>query len=152
MKTFLELHHANDGMRNARGIANCFVVSKKILRDGKTLSFFVRTIKDPQDTGRNIVTIKPKITKKTLEAFQRSGKGKLADLPVQCFCTCKDFTYGGIAYNLSKDKNKIGVKEIRPPDIRDPGRNNHVCKHIAKVYQRYGNVSLRELYSNTIQG
>jgi len=49
-------------------------------------------------------------------------------------------SYWGPHYNLTKIKSAFGPGEIRPPDIRDPKRNNLVCKHlwiVLRMYEKY---------------
>ena len=46
------------------------------------------------------------------------------------FCTDSSFLYWGAKYNLTQIGSCYGPGEIRPPDIRDPGRNFLVCKHL----------------------
>lgn len=144
--TFSEILRANETVTNLRGKNNCFIVSKKIHRDNKTITFFVRTIKQPQDGGRNLVSIKPKLRRAELNAYINDG-ATLAETPIQIFCTCKAYKYWGIAYNLSQRKNKLGAPERIAPDIRDPERIHHLCKHCAKVYYRFKDTPLVELYS-----
>ena len=145
---FSQIFNENAPEYNNRGISNCIVLNKKINKDKKTLTFFVRTIKDPQDTGRNLVTIRPNLTLKTLQILSDKTNITLKDLPMKCFCTCKAFQYQGIAYNLTKMKSKIGAAENREPNIKDPERNHKACKHIAKVFQRFKDIPLKELYTS----
>ena len=59
---------------------------------------------------------------------------------VKLFCPCKAFQFYGPHYNLTKIKSAFGPGEIRPPDIRDPKRNNLVCKHlwiVLRMYEKY---------------
>jgi len=59
---------------------------------------------------------------------------------VKVFCPCESFQFWGPHYNLTKIKSAFGPGEIRPPDIRDPKRNNLVCKHlwvVLRMYEKY---------------
>lgn len=147
---FSQLFNTNDGLTNIRGTNNCFVVSKKIHRDGVTITFFVRTIRNPQDGGRNLVTVRPRFRKKTIQLLMKKDPTiTLGQLPVTVFCTCKAFQYWGSAYNLSSLKAKIGTTESREPVVRDPEHKNKLCKHLAKVYSRFKNIPLTELYGQS---
>lgn len=143
---FSELLERNDAVRNNRGIRNCFVVTRKPLSDGKTIEFFVRTIKEPQDGGRNIVTLRPLLTKKRLWKLIENKETKLRDVKVAVGCTCKDYQFGGAHYNLSQNLLQIGEREKRPPVITDPNREHFLCKHIAKVFDRFKNNTLYDMY------
>lgn len=46
-------------------------------------------------------------------------------------------SYWGPHYNLTKIKSAYGPGEIRPPDKRDPNRQNLVCKHLWVVLDSY---------------
>jgi len=69
---------------------------------------------------------------------------------VKVHCTCPDFLYGGAKYNLGKyGKHGVSAIEISSgyegeadvvtdaPDIRDPNRENVMCKHCIAVSSRF---------------
>ncbi len=49
-------------------------------------------------------------------------------------------SFWGPHYNLTKIKSVYGPGEIRPPDKRDPNRQNLVCKHIWVILDSYSNL------------
>ena len=66
---------------------------------------------------------------------------------VKVHCTCPDFLFGGEKYNLGSGRFKgalepknTGYKgeQLLPtlPDVKDPGRNNILCKHAIAVCNR----------------
>ena len=46
-------------------------------------------------------------------------------------------SYWGTAYNLTQINSIYGPVELRPPDIRDPKRNQFACKHLWLVLENY---------------
>lgn len=128
-----------------RGLNNCLVLYKRIQPDG-SLKIFVRTTRDVQDTGKNIVTIRPKLRPKSLRTIAPKSKRTLGQLPVELSCTCKAFQYWGPAYNLTQKAAKVGRIENRPPDTRDPSRVNYLCKHIIAAYDVFKNELISNLY------
>lgn len=74
----------------------------------------------------------------------------LAKSNVRVHCTCPDFYWSGMKYNLGPGgphkgtlahDQKSGVPEetypIKPPNIRDPDRKNVMCKHLSKVWRAF---------------
>lgn len=72
----------------------------------------------------------------------------LAKADVRVHCTCPDFYWSGMKYNLgpggphkgslAHDQSSEVTEEttpIKPPDIRDPERKNVMCKHLYAVWQ-----------------
>lgn len=74
----------------------------------------------------------------------------LAKADVRVHCSCPDFYWSGMKYNLGPNgphkgslahDQKSDVSEetypIKPPDIRDPNRENVMCKHLSKVWRSF---------------
>jgi len=72
----------------------------------------------------------------------------LAKADVRVHCTCPDFYWSGMKYNLGPGGPNKGslahnqssevseeTNPIKPPDIRDPERKNTMCKHLYSVWQ-----------------
>lgn len=68
----------------------------------------------------------------------------LRDADVKLFCTCDDFNWSGMKYNLKHEHDSLSAGhhsqnprsdhgEDIPPNVRDPERKNLVCKHLITV-------------------
>lgn len=68
----------------------------------------------------------------------------LRDADVKLFCTCDDFNWSGMKYNLKHEHDSLSAGhhsqdprsdhgEDIPPNVRDPQRKNLVCKHLITV-------------------
>lgn len=68
--------------------------------------------------------------------FNKDGTPSLRELDVQVRCDCPFFIYNGPEHNASVNNylfdNPRGTAS--PPNIRDPGRQFYICKHIAAVF------------------
>lgn len=53
------------------------------------------------------------------------------------FCNDESFQYWGMHYNLTQIHSAYGPGEGRPPNKRDPNRQNLVCKHLWLVLDQY---------------
>ena len=71
--------------------------------------------------------------------------GLLRSCDVKVFCTCPDFNWSGMKYNLKHvyDSYLSGYESIEgvpsggediPPKVRDPQHKNRVCKHILAAF------------------
>lgn len=61
----------------------------------------------------------------------------LAHGEAKIFCPCEAFQFWGPHYNLTRIKSAYGAGETRPPDKRDPKRENLVCKHLWVILDNY---------------
>lgn len=52
-------------------------------------------------------------------------------------CNCDAFKYWGAAFNLTHIQSIYGPPENRPPKIRDPKRENLICKHLWVVLETF---------------
>lgn len=69
-----------------------------------------------------------------------SAYSKFPDLinaDVKVFCGCPAYRWWGSQYELQESDTSLFVDPLTPPDIRDPGRMNIICKHLAAVIDRY---------------
>ena len=68
----------------------------------------------------------------------------LRDADIKLFCTCDDFNWSGMKYNLKHGHDSLAAGhhsqnprsdhgEDIPPDVRDPERKNLICKHLITV-------------------
>lgn len=75
-----------------------------------------------------------------------------ANADVRVHCTCPDFYWSGMKYNLGPGgphkgslapEQSSGVSReqypIKPPDIRDPERKHTICKHLYSVFTVFRN-------------
>ena len=58
---------------------------------------------------------------------------------VKVHCSCPDFHWSGMAYNLGpngkyKGSNAMPSNSLPAPDVRDPERQNVLCKHLIAVF------------------
>lgn len=75
----------------------------------------------------------------------RTRQAILRNADVKCFCSCKWFNYGGIAYNLKhgldsysydhKSSDDVPDGSDIPPDVRDPERKHVLCKHLVAAFK-----------------
>lgn len=76
----------------------------------------------------------------------------LAKADVKVHCTCPDFYWSGMKYNLGpggpkkgslapEQKSGVAGEKVPtpPPDIRDPERKHTMCKHLYAVFQVFKN-------------
>ena len=61
--------------------------------------------------------------------------GSILNVPMKIFCKCPYFLYWGVQYNATQGKYLMSgqQKEKREPNIRDPKRENNLCKHLSAV-------------------
>ena len=64
----------------------------------------------------------------------------LKNSDVKVHCSCPDFHWSGMAYNLGpngkyKNSNVNASNSITPPNIRDPERQHVMCKHLIAVFK-----------------
>ena len=71
--------------------------------------------------------------------------GLLRSCDVKVFCTCPDFNWSGMKYNLKHiyDSYLSGYESIEgvpsggediPPNVKDPHHKNRVCKHVLAAF------------------
>jgi hypothetical protein len=109
---------------------NCRVFKiKYTVTNRSTIILMVKCRESYSDKGGHLVHLKVK------PSYLKNPNKAILLAPMKYFCTCPAFLYWGSLYNASKDKYLIrGQKEeTRKPDIRDPERENLVCKHISAV-------------------
>jgi hypothetical protein len=69
----------------------------------------------------------------------------LSNADVKVHCTCPDFKWSGMTYNLGQyGKLKgslapVGATDDIPPDIKDPDRKHILCKHLYSVFTVFPN-------------
>jgi hypothetical protein len=75
--------------------------------------------------------LKPIFIKNNLVSDSKS----ILNIPMKIYCKCPFFLYYGVQYNATRGKYLMaGVeRENRKPDIRDPKRENTLCKHLSAV-------------------
>ena len=66
---------------------------------------------------------------------------------VRVRCSCPAWQYWGSAYNSTDQKYRLftSPKENRSPNIRDPGKENLVCKHVIRVGRRVKGMTFKGL-------
>jgi hypothetical protein len=76
----------------------------------------------------------------------KSAYPDVLDLDIKVSCDCPAFVYWGSAYIVdqldSGDTSLLRYEhnpapEHRPPNVRDPGLDKTLCKHLASVLQRF---------------
>lgn len=67
----------------------------------------------------------------------RSRFPELINTNVRVHCNCPAFLWWGSWYNVDDRGSALYPGEAVAPNIRDPDRNNIVCKHLAAVLHRY---------------
>jgi hypothetical protein len=92
--------------------------------------------------GDYIVRIKlskiPAVLKRqlTTRAFNKLLKVKNRDIFVSC--TCNFWHYNGPDYNaVQQEYSERQFSDLSSPDIRDPNRENLICKHVYKALKHF---------------
>jgi len=100
-------------------------------KDDKRYLFLVKCKEDYSDPKGHIISINfldkgKKVNRRNITPLQSN---------VKVYCHCPAFIYWGSAYNATKGKYKLQYKprEFREPNIRDPKRENLICKHLANA-------------------
>jgi len=70
---------------------------------------------------------------------------ELYEKDIRVNCNCPDFGYGGFNFIASLNNYKLGQKEDRSPDIRNPKLEGSVCKHLHSCLTRLPN-DMRKIY------
>lgn len=123
-------------------------------KDGTARSvWYTPSASNPNKKYQQVVEIKVPIEGGLFNVAGGKWKPKefsqaLAKSDVRVHCTCPDFYWSGMKYNLGPGGPRKGslahnqtsdVSEeqypIKPPDIRDPERKNTMCKHLYSVWQ-----------------
>lgn len=108
---------------------DCPAKIKKRAQD-YSVSFRVRLIKKSKD--KYYFFVKKPGTKQYRVNFEFKGNDpdKLKD-DVRVSCTCGFFKFYGCDFNATEnDYNLRKMSNGSPPDIRDPERENNICKHV----------------------
>ncbi len=148
-----ELKNASDPGRKARskGLLTYFHEIKQG-PDGQARTIWRVPSQETRDVGYDVTLaiLVPgstlfEIAKRKWDPSKFSEVLKGSDVKVHC--TCPDFLFGGEKYNLGSGRFKgalepknTGYKgeQLSPslPDVKDPGRNNILCKHAIAVCDR----------------
>jgi len=128
-----ELYEANNPKFNERA-KNCKTFRIKYKSSGDRYLFFVKCRESYSDPRGHIVSIKFDFDRD--ETVQRQKNIRPYELDVKVRCGCESFAYWGQAFNITQLGANLDFIENRPPDVRDPNRDNFICKHIARVRQK----------------
>lgn len=78
------------------------------------------------------------VTVRAVPENDRDNRYDKSDVLVAC--SCPHFRWGGVEYHAQKGdylyQPKTPRGDLSTPDIRDPEKDNYVCKHIYKVFQK----------------
>jgi hypothetical protein len=88
----------------------------------------------------------------TLKGFQSDRKITPMSQDVFLHCTCPAFQYWGSAYNSTEREFNLGPNEERAPDVRDPRRENWVCKHVLRAARFMSKKGFPFLYKRFTKG
>ena len=85
-----------------------------------------------------------------IQLFKTEGMKDFREMKVNVTCDCEFWKYWGPDFNSGTggrgiDPYRLGPSKIDPgvnpaPKVRDPGRHNYICKHVAavgKIFQKY---------------
>lgn len=126
-----ELFKTNKKIFNSRGY-NCLIHIVDFERgradDSIRYVFMLEGLESWSDPNGHIVTLK--FDKETATAPLKS---RPFNDDCHVHCQCKSFQYWGPAYNSTQGNYNLFTVENRPPDVRDPGREIKICKHIARI-------------------
>lgn len=66
---------------------------------------------------------------------------------VRVHCHCPAFLYWGSSYNATKENYKVKYKprEFREPNIRDPKRENKLCKHLVSATKSFKSKNFEQI-------
>jgi hypothetical protein len=72
-----------------------------------------------------------------LRAMRKGNVTQLAKMDLELSCTCPAWRWQGPEFHSTSEKYQLGKLQgtASAPDIRDPERQNFVCKHVAAVLQ-----------------
>jgi len=83
----------------------------------------------------------PKISyavKKTLSPAELKNRTKIKDRNVYVSCTCGFWKWSGPDYNaFDNDYSERAHSDLTPPDVRDPDRENYLCKHSYAALKKF---------------
>jgi len=70
-----------------------------------------------------------------LRAVRKGNVTQLAKMDLELSCTCPAWRWQGPEFHSTSEKYQLGKLQgtASAPDIRDPDRENFVCKHVAAV-------------------
>lgn len=149
--TMQELSNGVDSMRTFRSklLQHYFKDVTKDAKDGHAIIHFVIPAQGTEDEyDVYIKMIPPQGTLFTqLQGILKSADKihLLKNCDVKVFCTCKDFNYSGMKYNLKHvyDSYLPGYHTLGAPDggedmnpiQKDPLHKNKVCKHLIAAFK-----------------
>ena len=82
---------------------------------------------------------------KPLENVKNEKRVAILTIPMRVYCNCPAFLYWGSKYNATVGKYLIRSfgQEFREPNIRDPRRENKLCKHLSAVRDKLSKQSIK---------
>ena len=92
--------------------------------------------------GDYLVRIKilkiPFSIKRTLTPIEFNKKTKVKDRDILVSCTCRFWKWNGPDFNAHNgDYSERTFSNLSSPDIRDPNRENYLCKHSYAALRRF---------------
>lgn len=111
--------------------------------DDKRFLFLVKCNEDYSDPKGHIVSIYfedkgLKVNRRNITPLQSN---------VRVYCHCPAFLYWGSSFNATKGNYKIKYKprEFREPNIRDPKRENLICKHLVSATKSFKSKNFNQI-------
>jgi len=84
-----------------------------------------------------IIKIPYSISRKMTPAQLKKEK-KIKDRDVYVSCTCDFWKWGGPDFNANEqDYSERSFSDLSSPDIRDPQRENLICKHVYAALKKF---------------
>ncbi len=82
-------------------------------------------------TGNHTYVVKVKATR------PRKNTTKFSKMDLEIACSCPAWQWQGPEFHSTSEEYQLGklIGTAAPPNIRDPGRRNRVCKHVAAVLE-----------------
>lgn len=133
--TLLELFKKNGISPNSKS-NNCRTYQIRYTpTDDKRFLFLVKCNEEYSDPKGHIVSFY--FEEKGLKVNRRNISPLNSQTRVHCHCPA--YVYWGSAYNATKGKFKIKYKprELREPNVRDPKRQNLICKHLVNATKSF---------------
>ena len=76
--------------------------------------------------------------KKTITSKELKQKQKIKDRDVYVSCTCKYWKWNGPDFNANNQGySERTFSNLESPDVRDPNRENLICKHVYAVLKHF---------------
>jgi len=142
MTNLLELFRANGLSPNSKS-NNCRVYQIKYKPvNEKRFIFLVKCKESYSDPKGHIVSLT--FANKDAKIGRRLISPLEANVKVHCHCPA--FLYWGSAYNASQEKYSFKrERENREPNIRDPHRQNKICKHLVAATKSFRNKGFKQI-------